>query len=850
MGARVRIEELHISGFKNLDSSIRLSGCNLMADENGSGKTGVLQAIQFAIEGRTALGDRPEATAQLIRNGEASVRVRLDDGFSFERGLRRDSRSGTITQTLEVTGNDSVKLKDTEPLVKTRVGELAEMYNLSLFTGLSQDKQRSKILDLCGRAQKSAELDVDGIVRRISIEWLKLERGAGTVDMAIKMHRGTQAELIDFLKADLAKDRREAFDSIMAAVREEIVGELTESIGAALAKAKSVENASKSACDQANAAKARLADQKNAMRVVAATVETMKADREGLLKQREQIVGQIENQKGREESLRSLQNRLDNATTEIHRLEQTLAGVKIQTAADAEVLRVAAKSIRTDNARVAETVARFTDCAGAPLFAQAAEKRRKLANPTSEEFADAERAIAGIEADLKAVIHPDVQAATRAYHAADEVRREAVRQRDTIGAELQKAEAARQSAELAIEEYRSGPWSRALAKLKSFLAEGPTLTAPQFQIINELQTIIETGAVVGREAELTSRLNSATTVVDAMRARLTEADAGVSATEKTAHDAANAAQAVEGKAAAARSLTADLNAKLTSARQKWDTLRAAKTAMQDVERLEQQAIETLATDLERRADGIAAAIKLHDQNLADLEAKRKNRIETERQMNELRSAGGWVPAEQLEAQRTALTEQIANVDADLDLKNRFQALEAELQKAIVATESETVRHDVAKQIAAAIRALRDGLMGELVRPLLERMNKFLSVAAPGRVAYCELEQVKGETRKPIFEIGWEVDGMYRVPLPALSGGEAALFGGALAYALVCIANPPLRLLLIEAAEVDSNHMTHLLNGLRAVAGDVGNILVATCNEGFSTDIEGWNQITLSETVAA
>lgn len=868
----LRIEEVNIRGIKCLDTEIRPKRCNLLAGENGLGKTGVLQALQFAIEGRTALGDRPEATCQIVRGGEATVGVRLTDGFSFERGVRRDARTGVVSQLLNVAGQQSTKLKDADPLVRAHVGEFAEQFDLSLFTDLSPDKQRNRILDLCGRAQKSADLDVAGIERRIAMEWLRLERGPGTVAQAEKMHKGTADELIALLLEDVAKDRRESFNEILAEVRAEIAGELTESIGSALAKAKSIENSTKATCEQANQAKQRLTDRKNTMRVIAATVEAMKAERAKLIAQREEIVGQIENQKGREESIRQAETRVLTIDAEIRRMEATLASVSLPDAAEPARLDESAAILRARPPHVHGIISSFRDSAASKMLGDGAKliaRRNALTNEiaveslTADDLKRAELELDSLSSPVRTPVLPDTSSELNVLELAKQAHIDRLGTRDKAGAKLYAAEQAAKLAELAVEQHATSPWARALNLLTTFVESIPNDVRNQldFVVLNKLQTTIEDGAGVGRRAELDLAADKARTDRDAAKLAFDVAEANVVTAVKAVEKATADAAAAQQRLADARALVESHRADVDRTKQQVDRIRQGLTVAQakrseidriseELTRTEKNAADSLATDLTHKANNIRQSITMHEHNVASLDRKRQDRIAAEKALNELRSAGGWIPVEQLEQQRNGITDQVNAIDTDVDAKGKYQALESELARAIADTERETVRHDVAKRVAAAIRAIRDGLMGELVRPLLDRINKFLAVAAPGCVAYCELEQIKGETRKPIFEIGWEVDGMKRVSLPALSGGEAALFGAGLAYALVCIANPPLRLLLIEAAEIDAAHMTRLLDALRAVSDDVGNIFVATCDESFATEIDGWNHVQLQQAAAA
>lgn len=865
MAVVLQLTELEVRGIANIDAVIHPDKCNLLVGENGCGKTKEMQSIQLAVRGSTSLGERLEATAQLMRESECFVRMKLSDGFEFKRGLRR-SPDGRVSEWIEIYGNKETRVKSLDHTIKNHCGSIAETFDTKLFSSQSAEKQRNFVADLCGRYQKSAQLDVDGIVRRITMEWLRAELGTGTVDVAADMHAGTPDELVMLLMGRVAADRAMAFREIIAEVREDIAGELTDSIGAALAKAKLIENQTRAARNEAQAAHARLSERKQAMRIVSATVEALKSERDKLIGLREELTGQIENQRGREESVRQAETRLLMLESEIKRMQSTLAAATVPAAADADRLAGAAADLREHPGHAADRLSLAPDSAAAGMLATLAKLRERVAalraepsGPGNTELQAAIEERTKLESAIQPI--PSRDAADAAVRRANDAYLDARRKRDESGTRLYAAEQAVTMAEAELESHAAGPWSRALNLLTTLIETLPDAAHramhghESWATLNKLQSLIEENAGVGRRNELMAAADAARRRRDEAKAELDAAETALTAAAKVVDDAAADASAINAEMQRVQLANSDLLPRIGEAVRRVESIRAAQNAaagrtaeierlVAEIARTEKAAAETLAADLTHRANNIRQAIQLHESNLATLERKRADHLAAQKHLNELRSSGGWVAIDELENQRKALSDQIATVDSDIDAKARYQALESELARAVAAAEAEGVRHETAKSIAGAIRSLRDGLMGELVKPLLSRMNHFLAVAAPGRVAYCELEQVKGETVKPVFEIGWIVDGTYRVPLPALSGGESALFGAALAYALVCIANPPLRLLLIEAAEVDANHMTRLLEALRAVADDVGNIFVATCDESFAVDLDGWNRIVL------
>lgn len=751
----MRIEEINVSGFKRLERRFVLGKLNLFQGDNGAGKSGTLLAAQYAIEGRTPLGDKPEASYQLVSAPSgAMVGVVLDDGFSWSRSLAKDHKSGTVSQSMTVSGSQKTAIRDLAPLVNHHVGEFAEMFDLTLFTDVSAEKQRAFVLDLCGKAHRAAGVgvDVEGIVLRITRAFLESELGEGTVKMAERMHKGTPAELMDFLLNDVAEARRKAFGDLIAQVRAEIRGELTESIGSALNRAKAIANATKADRDKCHAAVRKLEEQRAGLVVPAAQVDVLKANRATLITQREDIFGQIENQRGRQSSIDSLRKQHAATTSLISELE---ASVSFQMGAAQQV-----------------------------DVGQAVAIREKIAALPPEQLV----------ADLDAIDAEVRECDTKLGEAIRELRTE---QNLKAGVE---ADLSRLRSNL--ERARENPWQKALDLLTEYVttlqSDSAVILPASLEPLHKLIT-----AQIGEQT-----VHKLLSAVPAAELAYREIDDRV-------------------RIAVQREAAVRADQKTAVARR--DAARAQRTEIERANAERRRRIETLtreADDIERRALTAKDRLEATRKSAADQSA---HRLTIERQLSELESAGGMIPLESLETQRTALTDQIAAAEREIDAKVAYQALEAEIAKTTANAEAENVRHEVAKALCEAIRALRESLMGELVAPLIGHMNRFLAVAAHDCRAYCDLVQIKGETTKAIFEIGW-IEGVHRVPLHALSGAQSRIFGAALAYALVRLANPPLKLLLIEADGIRPHNMVHLLAAIEAVADEFDNVLIATSDD--------------------
>lgn len=179
---------------------------------------------------------------------------------------------------------------------------------------------------------------------------------------------------------------------------------------------------------------------------------------------------------------------------------------------------------------------------------------------------------------------------------------------------------------------------------------------------------------------------------------------------------------------------------------------------------------------------------------------------------------------QLREDRRAMLVQIGECDAGMERHVEADQARKLLLRATENAERETVKHEVAKRLTVACRAVREQMMAGLVRPLTDRIDAVLSAVRPDLRSYCRLENARGTA---VFDLGWRVGGAAEYPWETLSGGESVIFGAALAYALVTLAEPPLPFLAIESAEADEETLRSILCGLTNVRADLGNILLCS-----------------------
>ena len=87
-------------------------------------------------------------------------------------------------------------------------------------------------------------------------------------------------------------------------------------------------------------------------------------------------------------------------------------------------------------------------------------------------------------------------------------------------------------------------------------------------------------------------------------------------------------------------------------------------------------------------------------------------------------------------------------------------------------------------------------------------------------------------------------------METLSGGEFSLFTAALVTAMVGLRSAEMRLLLVEAGELDTNNLVGIMDGIQAHTENLTCALVMSCHEPVIVDT-AWNLMKVpSEQVAA
>ncbi|MHC4697542.1 MAG: AAA family ATPase [Planctomycetota bacterium] len=243
-------------------------------------------------------------------------------------------------------------------------------------------------------------------------------------------------------------------------------------------------------------------------------------------------------------------------------------------------------------------------------------------------------------------------------------------------------------------------------------------------------------------------------------------------------------------------------------------------------------LERQAAEIRHHHEGRVAQIKeRHDKMLGWAH-------ETASAKEELNALGPAVDTSDLEQTKAMLTAAILKSDALIRARTQYNTLNEQIAAAQADAAQNEELAGIYFEIGRALKKLRSELMADLVKPLVSQLQAVIGPAACGRRVYCTLETAKG---RPTLEFGWETDGLGRVSHGAMSGGEKAMFGAAFGIGLATLADPPLKLLLLEAGEIDARSLRKLMHALEGVDWP-GNVILATHVNVEVVPDSAWNLI--------
>lgn len=175
----------------------------------------------------------------------------------------------------------------------------------------------------------------------------------------------------------------------------------------------------------------------------------------------------------------------------------------------------------------------------------------------------------------------------------------------------------------------------------------------------------------------------------------------------------------------------------------------------------------------------------------------------------------------MKAQATTLETQIKDLDREIDKATRAN----EIKRQLVTKEAEAKKADddakLCRSILLATKREAGRMIAASLAPLTSTVDDLLGRMRSGwrLVAAAEDNGV----------VLLADTGRGAVPFDALGGGYKLMFSGALALALARLQNAKIKIIALDAAEVDADNMVALLDALEAMGGDADNIMVASCH---------------------
>ena len=664
---------------------------------------------------------------------------------------------------LSIAGEEGLGVREADAMVAQMCGRFAPTFDLGAFLGLSPDKRRNFVLDLCAKHGPGDAINANELTNQFQVEFLKLTLGDATVELALKN------STVDALLKELTSTQRECLSDALDEIKMDLAGEMTEAIGAALDRAKELAKQSKGNHDRARAASRELSQRKAEYVVVADSVTELQSKLSAENVTRDELIESIGNVEGRSKSLEAESLKMMN-------LDAAIATAQV-------------------NLRTTESVQ----------------------VPTDDELAGLTDQINGLKAEREGVPVVELDELSKIESLAEaelEEAKNAVDEWDKANCDNRRK---RDELEDRIRSIESGDWELA-HELCEKLDEGLQHLTSKYPIHatdwNDLKVVIERNL-------RTSDLQNLQSTLDRLESE---------------SEAKPDLVALQDRVAELSKVFEKAHEELSIGSEHW---------------VHRSNIDDRITRLESDYRLASGTKQSRDEQISERTQKIENlkseRIESERRHTDL-LAEGAASTDELKEQLARLDTVIAALTQDIESKQKYQTLEEELTECIANAERAEVMHDTCKELQKAIKCVRELLMDELVAPLVSRIDEFLAIASPNCKVYYEL---LSDRDKPTFELGWIVDDVKKIPLPAMSGGEAATFGAGLAYALVTLSDSPLKLLMLEASELDSVRLGAVLDALFVVSPKLSNVFVATCHAPLVQDGSQWNVIDPSAaTVAA
>jgi DNA repair exonuclease SbcCD ATPase subunit len=291
----------------------------------------------------------------------------------------------------------------------------------------------------------------------------------------------------------------------------------------------------------------------------------------------------------------------------------------------------------------------------------------------------------------------------------------------------------------------------------------------------------------------------------------------------------------------------DLKSKISMFEKEIIELRGEEAALE----IERSSLYTNASTEQRDNDRIRFLIdKVRKDEQAEFQSKNEaqssvvakqaelDRLQTDKQPPS-------APLHLLESQFSAIVGQISDLEYVIEEKEKAKITLSNRQTAMLSASKAKHYFDACKSLSSALGA--KGIQGDLVKgiigPIEDAINENLQLMGIHNPVFFSTES---ETGKEVFQFGWFKNGR-RTSFDTISTGEQLMFLSAFLITMMERANPPVKVLAIDDInDLDDTNLPNVLNGLRALAHKVDNIIVAgVVNSSELLSISGWRVWDLS-----
>lgn len=825
-----RINSVRLRNFKrHTDRTVDLQPVNLVIGSNGSGKSALLDAVRFGAIGYFGNSKLPEEVFKSCTWGQREMMVRTElEGFSFERSLARVGDS--LSMEIGIDGKAVKRVKDGQELVNTHIGNFLPMWSVAEFTSLSPEKKRDLLLELSLSARDRKAVDPKQLLTRVMVAFLNEHDDVGgpaTLAMYFetkgkKVEDATFDELKAFADEKLAANEKAALSELLAKMHlaVKVKDDLSAAVSIAIEVAKDFERENENAWDRGTKAAEVLAEQRRSLEAQkpAGTVKDAETALDLAQQAKEAAHGLVQADAERRKAIREKETRLTVMENFIALKQKAVDGLPGLQSKLAELKRFDPGDTSDATHNELRDKAHAIEVELATAKAEAGS-----ANAAAARKAELERQIAEAEQHMEKYAESAREALSdEDYESASETCRK-IGNTESIAKDLWSHLQHQQenSNQALVDNVVSKCCDKCRADVQTALMD---LGSPDPQAVIDAEAAYRKIAENKRAADLAMSKHAH----NRRQKELYEQ-------HKTGRDRLQSELAALTVPESVTARVKEIESRLQEANGAY---------LVEVNRLNE------AKSAKARADRDIAEIEKHiaeaERTAIDLDQKRKEHESLAVEIAEDTARAGSPELPQAEYNKHSKT--VEERKAQLRAITEWQAKEQAYTQAVADAEAKRIAYLVGKAIGKAVRTLREDIMREMTEPVTSLMREFLMHVDGDLMPFISLDNETG--KRVVFKMGWKNGAGASINYESMSGGETAIFFVSLAYALTVLADPPLKVLLVEAGEIDDDNLKALMSGLVGVSERIGTSLVACWSDHVEDIPSQVNVINMAEAVAA